>query len=167
MDFPPSTWKVIGAQEFGTAVATDPGDLVVELHAQLRDTGRILDNYRVTFGGSKIVEMTVGLSSVLGVNTQWRFKYAFWPRDVQIRQNLMSSQWVDMAELVATKDASVVDSDGAVVDHASVMELLKEGDCPMAMRMAVAVADDGVVHLECHGLPASAAMLKGKPLLRG
>jgi hypothetical protein len=57
MEFPPD-WQVEPWDDFDVAVAslaTSGNDLAVELLAQLRPTGRILDNFRLSVNGSEIL----------------------------------------------------------------------------------------------------------------
>jgi hypothetical protein len=58
MDFPP-TWTVLTSDEYETATPSITGDVSMEICAQLRLSGRILDNFRVSLGGTKILEYEV------------------------------------------------------------------------------------------------------------
>jgi hypothetical protein len=166
MEFP-FDYDVLPLQEFDTAVPHVGGDHVMEVHAQVRDNGRVLDNYRVTFGGGRIFEVTTGLASILGIASSWRLKYQVWPRDVVIRGNMTSSKWIDFGELLESRQACFLMEDGTEVAQPTALELLQEGERPLAMRMAVVASDDGGVLAEMHCLPATAETLMGKPLLRG
>jgi hypothetical protein len=42
-------------EEFASAAPRNPGELGVEVLAQIRPNGRILDHFRVTLGGSKFL----------------------------------------------------------------------------------------------------------------
>jgi hypothetical protein len=59
MEFPPRS-EVLEADLFATAVPRDPGDLGAEVLAQVRGTGQIADHFRVTLGGSKILDVSAG-----------------------------------------------------------------------------------------------------------
>ena len=48
MDFPVENLDSLPAADFETAVSSLTGSLNVELLAQLRDNGRILDHWRLT-----------------------------------------------------------------------------------------------------------------------
>jgi hypothetical protein len=59
MDFPPD-WLVEPLDDFDVAVATlaNSGDaLAIQLLAQLRPTGRILDNFRLVVNSTEILEV--------------------------------------------------------------------------------------------------------------
>jgi hypothetical protein len=55
MDFP-HDWTVLAAEELETATPRVTGDVTIEVMAQLRPSGRILDNFRVALAGSKALE---------------------------------------------------------------------------------------------------------------
>jgi hypothetical protein len=57
MNFPPEE-EVFGAEQFETAAPREAGELGLELMAQVRPNGRILDHFRVTLGGSKIIDVS-------------------------------------------------------------------------------------------------------------
>ena len=64
MDFPPD-WEAMGAEDFTTAGPRNAGPCGMELLAQVRPNGRILDHYRVTLGGSRILDINCKLSELL------------------------------------------------------------------------------------------------------
>ena len=53
MDFP-HDWVVLAAEEFETAAPRVNGDVTMEVLAQLRPSGRILDNFRVALASMLI-----------------------------------------------------------------------------------------------------------------
>ena len=64
MDFPPE-WVVLPAEDFTTAAPHNSGICGMELLAQIRPNGRILDHFRVSLDGSKILEVNTPLSSLM------------------------------------------------------------------------------------------------------
>jgi hypothetical protein len=52
MDFPSENCVFNDWEDFDTASANVVGDYTLEVFAQLRNTGRILDNFRCVLGGS-------------------------------------------------------------------------------------------------------------------
>ena len=60
MEFPPTGWEIFGAEDFETAAPRVAGDAVMELMAQIRPNGRVMDHWRVAIGGAKILEVTFG-----------------------------------------------------------------------------------------------------------
>ncbi len=55
MDFP-AVWTVLATDKYETATPRIMGDGTMEICAQLRPSGRILDNFRVAIGGTKILK---------------------------------------------------------------------------------------------------------------
>ena len=94
--------------DFTTASPRNAGDYGMELLAQVRPNGRILDHYRITLGGSKILDVNCQLSALLlaPATSRISLKYSVWPRDVEIRRNMTTAKWADIYELLATRAAS-------------------------------------------------------------
>jgi hypothetical protein len=91
MDFPP-VWTVLTSEEYETATPRITGDVSMEICAQLRPSGRILDNFRVSHGGTKILEYEADLGQLIPIPffKGWRVKGQCWARDVAIRANIFS-----------------------------------------------------------------------------
>ena len=53
MDFPSENWVFNDWEDFDTASANVVGDYTLEVFAQLRNTGRILDNFWCVLRGSR------------------------------------------------------------------------------------------------------------------
>jgi hypothetical protein len=175
MDFPPD-WLVEPLDDFDVAVATlaNSGDtLAIQLLAQLRPTGRILDNFRLVINSPEILEVELNLQHLLPVEALRGHKESFqyWPRDIGIRRNLTTSGWQDVPDMVASNNATVLDADGAGIPPGEFRRLLDElpdnGPETCAIRWAVAVGEDGLLKLQVQSLPADAASLNGKPLTKG
>ena len=81
MDFPPE-WVVLPAEDFTTAAPRNPGICGMELLAQIRPNGRILDHFCVSLDGSKILEVNTPLSSLMPStpDSGLIFKFAVAPR---------------------------------------------------------------------------------------
>jgi hypothetical protein len=105
MDFP-HDWAVLAAEEFETAVPRVNGDVTMEVLAQLRPSGRILDNFRVALAGSKALDFDADLFSLIpaAIFKGWRVKGQCWARDVAIRANVFSSGWIDLAATIAMRE---------------------------------------------------------------
>ena len=89
MEFPPE-WNILPAEDFEIAVPRDPGEIGVDLMAQIRNNGRILDHFRLVLGGSKLLEAAVPLKNILPTveAPDWTLKVTSWPRDVKLRRNM-------------------------------------------------------------------------------
>ena len=168
MEFPPD-WEVLPMADFTTASPRNAGDYGMELLAQVRPNGRILDHYRITLGGSKILDVNCQLSALLlaPATSRISFKYSVWPRDVEIRRNMTTAKWADIYELLATRAASVLAEDGSTIPHEALLEDLVSAGRSAAVRFAVVVGEDSRMQLQLQALPGSANLLSGKPVLRG
>ena len=168
MDFP-ADWDFFPMADFSTAGPRNPGTLGVELLAQARPNGRVLDHFRVTLGGSRILDVTARMSALLLVPAAcpWRFRYQRWPADLEIRRNMTSSGWLSVPTLIAARDASVEDEEGVAVPVENVLAMIEEANTAASIRFAVVVGEDHRMQLMLQSLPGSAEALAGKPALRG
>ncbi len=75
MDFP-HDWDVLAAEEVKTAAPRVKGNVTLEVLAQLRPSGRILDNFLVALAGSKALDFDADLFSLIpaAVFKGWRVK---------------------------------------------------------------------------------------------
>jgi len=91
MEFPADR-TVIPKDNFDLAVPRIEGLLTMELLAELRPSGRVLDPFRISVGGTKLLNVETSLFDFIPLDTfkGWRFK-----ADIGIRRNLTSSAWID------------------------------------------------------------------------
>jgi hypothetical protein len=153
-------------EEFSSAAPRNPGELGVEVLAQIRPNGRVLDHFRVTLGGSKILEVDVSLAKVLaGDETKsWRLRFQVWPKDLEIRRNMTTTIWLDVHDLVAANEAQVFEGENLLAPNVAARELKEKG---IAYMFATMVGADERLMLQLQMLPASAATLMGRPTFRG
>jgi hypothetical protein len=172
MEFP-GELEFFHNEDFDTAVPRDMGDAVMELLAQVRPNGRVMDHFRITLGGSSLLEVDTVLSSLIPFPAldNYRFKFQFWPRDVAIRRNMTTSKWLDVGTIIASNSATVTDLNGREIPSEVVMEDLDgipDGSFKhAAIRHAVVIGPDQRMALEVQSLPASAVVLDGKPSFVG
>ena len=65
MEFPTEDWDIFEASEFETAAARMTSELCIEIMAQVRPNGRIMDHWRVATGRTSILEATVDLAAII------------------------------------------------------------------------------------------------------
>jgi hypothetical protein len=172
MEFP-HTWEVLQAELMETFTAPDSADVTAQLLAQLRPTGRILDGFQLVLGGTRIQEAEVDLGSLVPATAfnNYKLRFQFWPRDICIRRNMLSSSWIDAPAHICSNESTVHDETGAEVHPAEFMMRLDE--CAdyepegAAFRWAVTVGEDGTLRLQLQGLPAAAVILSGRHQFKG
>ena len=172
MEFPPD-WNILPAEDFEIAVPRDPGEIGVELMAQIRTNGRILDHFRLVLGGSKLLEVEIPLKNILPAveSPDWSLKLACWPRDIKLRRNMATSAWVDIKEQLASNDARVVDADGVVVENKLLLDFL-DGLVDKQLNSAstrwwVGAGEDGRLHLQLQAIPSPSTSHASKPACKG
>ena len=175
MDFPPD-WKVDDMEDFDVAVATlaeSDDSVAVELLAQLRPNGRVLDNFRFAVNSSQILDVELSFNNLLPAEPlrDYKLRYQYWARDIAIRRNLTTSGWIDVADLVAANNATVLDPTGAGIPNAEFQQILgelpDEGPEACSIRWAVVAGEDSLLKLQLQALPSDAASLNGRPITKG
>ena len=100
----------------------------------------------------------------------WRITLECWPRDVTIRKNMVTSDWLDVIGMVAANDLSVVDGEGTDCNDELVAFFSKQGgktSYGAALRWAVGIGPDRRLELSLQCLPATTTYLAGTPSLLG
>ena len=169
MDFPVQSLDSLPAADFGTAVSSLTGSLNVELLAQLRDNGRILNHWRLTIGGSSVQQLLVPMTEMFQLPSlsAWRFRMQFWARDVLIRRNMTTSTWVLVSTILSAREAQVTDDTDQLVPTEAVLAEIQKAKVDSAIRWVVVIGEDEHHRLHKQLLSTSAESLSGKPVLRG
>ena len=139
-----------------------------EIFAMVRDSGRIVDDFKCVIGGTDILETDFSLGKIfsnptIGAHT---IRMQRWPRDLDLRKGLLSGNWKDISAIVSCRDASAFDDKGAGIPADEFLRLLEDldnGKEAAAVRWAVRLSDSEKLVIQLHGLPAAAAVLNGKP----
>jgi hypothetical protein len=167
MDFP-AEWVVLQMEGFNTSTPDLPGDFTVELLAQLRNTGRILDNFRFALDGALHLDASVDLASIIPVEAYqgWKLTQQFWPRDIPLRKNMVTTAWTSVTDTVSSRDCDITDGDGAGISAGefirSIATLPGTGPTNGSTRWAVVIGGDLHLKLQWQALPLPASILNGK-----
>lgn len=143
------------------------------LMAQLRPSGRILDGFRVALDGSAALSKELDLGVILPVSNlkNWRLSLQYWPRDIQIRRNMLTSAWIDVPALICSNESQVLDDKGSGIPPAEFMEILdnlpEDGPESCSVRWAVVIGEDSLMRLQLQSLPCDAVSLSGRPATKG
>jgi len=173
MEFPSEEWEYLDNDDFDTAPVDLVGEHTLSLYAQLRPTGRILDHFRAALGGASPLVTSCPLDSMIPAPCfkGWTFKTQVFPRDINIRKNMLSTAWIDTPAQLLFNDASVYNSTGEVVANDTFMALLDDlpesGPDTVATRYCVVIGADRRPALQHQSLPASATFLSGKTAFKG
>lgn len=173
MEFPLREWALFPLENFETAAARYPGKLGAEIFAIVRDNGRVMDHWRIAIGGNEILEASVDLASIipaLANQPKHRMSFQAWPNDITIRRNMVTSDWMDVKDLLQANDVSVSDDLGIVVANQGVLQQLSnlpaKAISSASLRWAVCISPERMMELQLQCLPASAKTLSGKPVFR-
>ena len=176
MEFPPTDWPCVGIEDFELAVPRNPGRLGIEIMTQARVKGKIIDHFRVALGGSEILKVHFNSNNIFLVeNTPAvNLSYEIWPRDISIQRNMASSEWLDVATLLASRDVSVIAGGPAHVEVPNgntallaAMDGRPKHMVSASIRWAVSASIDRRMELVLQTFPSTAAILSGKPAFHG
>jgi hypothetical protein len=171
MEFP-ATWVVLNITDYDTAMPAVPGEFVVELLAQLRNTGRVLDGFRFALDGTRALEATVNLDQILPSEELKGLQALFqcWPRDVKIRRNMLSTAWTSLTDSLSSNELDITDEDGGGVTPGAVMRILERlpGNGPVnaSTRWAISAGPDGFLNLQLQSLPLVASVLNNRSIFK-
>ena len=172
MEFP-GDWTILDIEDFETASSPrDPGALGVDVLVQLRNSGRAMDDFRVLVGGSQRLKVGFEASSVFPTTTvpDWIISLECWPWDISLRKIMVSSEWMDVINMLAANDLVVTDADGNECNELLVTFFNKQGgktSYGALLRWAIGVGPDKKLELSLQCLPATSTYLAGKPTLQG
>jgi hypothetical protein len=171
MDFP-TDWVIDTMEDYTAAGPNYQGDVTVELLAQLRNTGRILDGFRFALDGASPLEAVIDVHSIIPADYYkgWKLAQQFWARDVVIRRNMVTSAWTIVTDSIASRDCNITDESGAGVSAShflrSIADLPGDGPTNGSTRWAVVIGEDGFLKLQWQALPLPASVLNGKAIFK-
>jgi hypothetical protein len=155
MEFPIQNWFHFPADEFMTANPRANSEYCAEVMAQVRPNGRIMDHWRITLGGSAILETSVRIDRLIPAALNLprkKLQLQYWLRDVTIRRNMTTSTWIDVADLIRVNNATLVDKEDAATTSEDVLNILgamqDKSAASTAIRWAVVISDDGQLELQ-------------------
>ncbi len=157
MEFP-GRWDVFPMEEYPTAIARCPGKASIEVMAQARANGRLIDHFKVTINGSEVLNVNFPLSAVFSVADMpdWRIQWDIWPRDIPIRRNMSSSNWADLYSGILSNEIFVFDDKGPVPKD-KIEGFFQQGKGKLtlhaAFRWAVGISDDLRMMVGLYALP--------------
>ena len=175
MEFPTTEWDIFEASDFETAAPRSTGSAVMELMMQLRPNGRIQDHFRVALGGSSLCQATIGFGRLLPTVDLQRVQivYEFWAKDLTIRRNMSTSEWIDVYDGIRENRLQLTDRAGAQLsdeDRAAIVTILEKSENNLksaSFRFAVVVGPDERMRLEMQGMPGAASLLNSMPAFTG
>ena len=174
MEFPPEDWFAFPAADFELAAPRITGDYTAEILAQARPNGRVMDHWRITLGGPKILQAEHESAAIIPAALNLprvKISYQQWPRDIQIRRNMTSSAWMDIAGLLAAKELTATNLEtGEAVTNPELVEGLSNLPDKTAnsasCRWAVCISESSKLELQLQCLPAPINLLTGKPIFK-
>jgi hypothetical protein len=159
-------------EDYNTAGSGYQGDVTVELLAQLRNNGWILDGFLFTLDGASPLEAIIDVHSIIPADLYkgWKLVQQFWARDIVIRRNMATSAWTSITDSVTSRDCDITDESGTGVAAGhflrSITDLPGDGPTNGSTRWAVVIGEDGFLKLQWQALPLPASVLNGKAIFK-
>ena len=173
MEFPTEEWDIFEANDFETAPSRTASDLSVEVMAQIRPNGRIMDHWRVATGGTSILEASMDIRTIIPAAAnlpKCTLKFQCWPADLGIRRNMTTSPWQDVMTLLAANELTAEDEGGQAVECRDVVVNLQalpvRSVISAVLRWAICVSKDGKLEVQLQCLPAAVNTLSSKPIYK-
>jgi hypothetical protein len=129
----------------------------------------MLSNYRIGLGGEARVKAWTSGQWCPERRSRLAFPHAILSARHQLRTNMTTSAWIDLANTIAAKDRAVIDDNGAEIPGREVLRFLdglRDDPKNAAYRWVVAVGEDNLMKLQLQSLPGPAVLNSGKPTLR-
>jgi hypothetical protein len=110
--------------------------------------------------GALPLDATVDLASIIPVEAYqgWKLNQQFWPRDVLLQKNMVSSAWTSVTDTVASRDCDITDGGGAGISAGefvrSIATLSGTGPTNRSTRWAVVISSVGTSTSSCSGRPS-------------
>ena len=167
MEFPPGDWCIFEATSFETAPPRAAADVCVEVMAQIRPNGRIMDHWRIATGGTTMLKTTVDLATLIPVTSilpRCSITYEVWPADIGIRCNMTTSQWQEANEVTAVDEGNQPVESQTIIDN--LKALPAKTVISAAIRWAVCVSEEGRIEIQLQALPAAVSTLSAKPIFK-
>jgi hypothetical protein len=101
MRYPPEEFDIRADAEYGqfrVAESAQPLTAAVLIHVD--EAAKISGSYRIVLGGSEMLRVDLPLKEVIfmGGSDNYRLLWELWPRDLRLRENMLSSDWIDLDE---------------------------------------------------------------------
>jgi hypothetical protein len=94
----------------------------------------------------------------------WKLTQPFWPRDIVIRKNMVTSTWTSHTDSVASRDCDLTDNNGAGVPAGefirSIAMLPGMGPTNWSTWWAIVIGRDNHLKLQRQALPLPASVLR-------
>jgi hypothetical protein len=109
--------------------APSGGSITMELHAQVRNNGRILGGTRHVLKGQDL-EAVFKMSKLSSDEEMWKWTMHMCrhPRSIILRSGMLSNHWTDLVEIFAAREADLTNERGGIVTPGEFLRRLDEDD---------------------------------------
>jgi hypothetical protein len=101
LSYPPDEFDIRRDAEYGNYGLPDAASpLAAAVLVHVDESAKIYGGYKIVLGGTETLKLDVSAKEVLfmGESESYRIQMEVWPRDIRIRENMMSSDWIDLVE---------------------------------------------------------------------
>jgi hypothetical protein len=101
MRYPPDEFDIRPAAAYGQySIAEPTSPLVAAVLVHVDEGAKIYGGYKLVLGGTELLKVDLPLKEVLfmGGSDNYRLVWELWPRDLKIRDNMLTSDWFNLDE---------------------------------------------------------------------
>jgi hypothetical protein len=101
MRYPPEEFDIRAAAGYGQfSVAEPAAPLVGAVLIHVDEGAKVHGGYKMVLGGTELIQVDLPLKEVLflGGSDNYRPVWELWPRDLKLRENMLTSDWFDLDE---------------------------------------------------------------------
>jgi hypothetical protein len=161
-------WTVLPLESFELALPEEPGELGAVLLIHARPNGRLMDHFRFSVGGSRILDVVTTTRTLFSSEMlpDTRISFQIRPAEIGIRLNQITSEWIDVVDNIKSRDFLAGDNpdDDDNDELVALLESIEDtSEVNASIRWAIGVTSERTMELVLQALPASADTLNGKP----
>lgn len=176
--FPPANWEVRFLRDMDTMSAEqgDPDDINMEAYLAIRPADGEEGHFRFVLSGPRDLRLFFPVTKVLpeekfsGMNVEAHFDTEDM---IQLEKNSACSNWIDIADMVSSQDADIVNNQGEIVSEQflALLEGYKKSAPAIASGISLrwmlgTTGDSRDVSLIAQALPCSINVIEANPSLK-
>jgi hypothetical protein len=99
--YPPDEFDLRPTSGYGAFGLAEPSHrLEGALLVQVDETAKLSGSFKFVLGGTELLKVNVAANELLimGGSASYRVTMETWPADIKLRENMLTSSWIDLDE---------------------------------------------------------------------
>ena len=155
MRYPPDNWDIYHEDVFAThSVGQTELSLTADVLVQVSRAAKLEGCFKILLGGNEMISTVFPAKDVLimGGAASFTLTVERWPKDLDIKVNTMTSEWIDIEESIADGTILVNLTEGGEDTNNSLRRRLRKESTKTqnggAIRWAIGAAPNGFLELQ-------------------